>query len=378
MPTLTDKPAPPAPRRRTGWLSADTDTRSIQIGVLGTLLIHVLLLWLAPQLEHRFGAGSLVLTQGANPPTFDIELAPDEFTAPPAEPPPMRFVETNPDAPDNVPDQTRNFGAHNQQAAQENPTPDGRSESPALEGQKEIESTAIVSGAREQQPVEVIQAPPPSPEAVQEAMEALQEAARQAQNPLPGTEKVEGDAADGYGSNVVKVPENPQPVPERIEGVEGATEAQGATTGSAFRVDPSRPAPRPTLSSSNVRPAFLTERVEGTSNMGVIAHTALRTEYGAYLARIIDAVDSQWDKNIRAKLQGGFSYPLAGSQVTVKFRLNKDGEVSIVSVDSRADTVWSRVCVDAVAQRAPYGVWSDDMIAILGESQDITFTFHYQ
>ena len=123
--------------------------------------------------------------------------------------------------------------------------------------------------------------------------------------------------------------------------------------------------------------AFLSERVNGTSNLGVIAHTALRTEYGAYLARIIDAVDAQWDKNIRAKLDGGFGSPLAGSKVTVKFRLNKDGDVSIVSADGSADTLWNRVCVDAVAQRAPYGVWSADMIAVMSDSTEITFTFFY-
>jgi TPR repeat protein len=130
-------------------------------------------------------------------------------------------------------------------------------------------------------------------------------------------------------------------------------------------------------STSLVRPAFLSERVDETSNLNVIAHNALRREYGAYLARIIDAVNTQWDKNIRAKLEGGFSYPLAESKVRVTFRLNKEGDVSILNVDGSADTVWSRVPVDAVAQRAPYGVWSDDMIANMGNSTDITFTFSY-
>jgi len=380
MPNLSEPPARTGHRRRVAWmrLSKDSDTRSIQIGVIGTLLIHVLLLWLAPKLESRFGSTALVSPGGeASSPTFDIELAPDAF-APPETPPPQRFVEVNPDAPDNVPDKTDNFGAQNQQVAQEVPDPEGKSDAPAVEGQTEVESTAIVSGARNEVPAEVTQMNPPSPEVLEEVQQALQEAARQAQNPLPGTEKVEGESTDGIGSNIVKVPENPQAISERIEGTADATQRDGAASGGAFRVDPSRPAPRPTLSASQVRPAFLAQRVDGTSNLGVIAHNALRTEYGAYLARIIDAVDTQWDKNIRAKLEGGFSYPLADSKVTVKFRLNKEGDVSIVNVDGSADTVWSRVCVDAVAQRAPYGVWTSDMIAILGESTEITFTFHYQ
>ncbi|GAB1487731.1 hypothetical protein MASR2M8_01720 [Opitutaceae bacterium] len=359
-------------------LSKDSDTRSVQIGLIGTVLIHVLLLWLAPKLESKFGS-AVVVQSGANSSSssFEIELAPDAFTAPEL-PSPQRFVEVNPDAPDNAPDKTQNFGAQNQQVAQEVPDPDGKSDAPAVEGQKEIESTAIVSGSRNPEPAEITQVQPPSPEVMQEIQQALQEAARQAQNPLPGTEKIDGDSAEGIGSNIVKLPENPQAVPERIEGTTDATQREGSATGGAFRVDPSRPAPRPTLNSSQVRPAFLAERVEGSSNLGVIAHNALRTEYGAYLARIIDAVDTQWDKNIRAKIQGGVSYPLANSKVTVKFSLNKDGDVAIVNVDSTTDTVWSRVCVDAVAQRAPYGVWSADMIAAMGDSTEITFTFHYQ
>jgi hypothetical protein len=380
MPTLSDPPARPGPRRRVGWmrLSKDSDTRSIQIGVLGTVLIHLLLLGVAPLFERRFdpasvgpGAGD---SSGSN---FDIELAPDAFEAP-EPPPPQRFVEINPDAPDNAPDESRNFGAQNQQVAQEVPDPDGQSDAPAVEGQNEIESTAIVSGSRNEEPAEITSVQPPSPEVMQEIEQALQEAARQAQDPLSGTEKVDGDSADGIGSNSVKLPANPTAIPERIEGTTEATQREGSATGGAFRVDPSRPAPRPSLMASQVRPAFLAERVDGTSNLGVIAHTALRTEYGAYLARIIDAVDTQWDKNIRSKLEGGFSYPLAGSKVAVKFRLNKDGDVSIVAVDGSADTLWNRVCVDAVAQRAPYGVWSDDMIAVMGDSTEITFTFFYQ
>lgn len=379
MPTLPEPPVRSDRRRRPAWLrlSKDSDTRSIQIGVLGTLLIHILLLWLAPKLESAMSRGVAVAGEGSSAgPTFEIEIAPDAFT-PPEPPPPMRFVEVNPDAPDNPPDKTQNFGAQNQQVAQEVPDPNGRSESPSQAGEKEIESTAIVSGARNETPAEITQPNPPSPEVVQEIQQALQEAVRQAQDPLPGKEKIEGESADGIGSNIVELPKNPLPIPERIEGSATAESVQGAATGGTIRIDPSRPAPRPTLSASQVRPAFLAERVDGTSNLGVIAHNALRTEYGAYLARIIESVDTQWDKNIRAKLSGGFSYPLSDSKVAVKFRLYKSGEVSIVSVDGSADTVWSRVSVDAIAQRAPYGVWTSDMVEILGESTEITFTFHY-
>jgi hypothetical protein len=50
----------------------------------------------------------------------------------------------------------------------------------------------------------------------------------------------------------------------------------------------------------------------------------------------------------------------------------------IVNVDSTANDTASRACVSAITDRAPYGVWTDDMKAVLGAKQEMTFTFHYQ
>ena len=35
-------------------------------------------------------------------------------------------------------------------------------------------------------------------------------------------------------------------------------------------------------------------------------------------------------------------------------------------------------CVSAITDRAPYGPWTDDMKAMLGSQQEMTFTFYYQ
>lgn len=376
MSTLLESPPPSRSSgsgKRPLLLQGGADRRAIQIGIAGTLLIHILLIWIAPLIEPRGGGGFKPAEDPGK--TFDIEMEADTFFSPP---PPQQFVEVNPDAPENTPDKTDNFGERNQQVAQETPTPDGTSESPAVEGQKEIETTAIVSGDRAEQETEFVPPVPPSPEQMEEINEAVQQAVRQAQDPLPDTEKTQGESPDGFGGTVVPLPENPLPVPERIEGDRLATEPDGAPNGGRFRVDPSRPAPRPSLAASNLRPVFLTERVDGTSNLGVIAHNALKTDFGAYLSRIIESVDRQWANNIRMKRDSGYSYPLAGSTVKVKFRLMKSGEIAILEVDGSADTLWSRVSVDAIAQRAPYGEWTQDMIRILGETTDITFTFHYQ
>lgn len=149
----------------------DPDTRSVLIGLAGVVLIH-LLLWLLGPAVLRFEAVPVTARPESTERNFSIELEPEVQVQPQPKPAaPFRFVETNPEAPENVPDKTNNFAAQNQQVAQQKPTPEGRSDRPALEGRTDIESTQIVSG-RLTQPQEFTAAPPlpaeapPSPEVV--------------------------------------------------------------------------------------------------------------------------------------------------------------------------------------------------------------------
>jgi hypothetical protein len=50
----------------------------------------------------------------------------------------------------------------------------------------------------------------------------------------------------------------------------------------------------------------------------------------------------------------------------------------IVSVESTSSEQGKQSCLTAITMTAPYGDWSDDMIAVLGTSQDLTFDFYYQ
>ena len=59
--------------------------------------------------------------------------------------------------------------------------------------------------------------------------------------------------------------------------------------------------------------------------------------------------------------------------------MNTEGRISeIVSVDGTAGNQAQKGCMAAITARAPYGPWTEDMIAVLGDSQELTFTFYYQ
>jgi hypothetical protein len=349
----------------------DPESRSTTVGIAAVIL-YLLLVWLLAPYIFRFepAPGSSRPAPAAK--LFNIEIAPDIFAKPAPKPQPFKFVETNPDAPENTPDKTNNFAARNQQVAQEKPTPDGKSDRPALEGKKDFDSTQIVNGHLNQ-PVETVDAIPP-PTDTREAQQTVA-APRLEQNPLPGFEKTQGDNADTVGSNVVKLPTNPKPIPEKIEGAKDVPLVDGATA-NQVAIDPQHPRARPqVVKQQNTRPAIFAENKFGTSNIGNIAVDARWSNYGAYLQRMIDTVQTQWERIlIESRV-----YPSSGSTVTVKFIMDSEGKIArIVNVDSTASDSASRACISGITDRAPYGPWTDDMIAMLGKQQEMTFTFYYQ
>jgi hypothetical protein len=349
--------------------------RSIQVGLILAIVVWCALLYLFGLAAKHLNSEQSAMDLVSRPvkPAFDIEIAPEQFILPEKTPPPPdRFVETNPDAPENTPDKTKNFGAQNQQVAQEKPTPDGKSDTPATEGKQDHQSNQIVSGELTT-PLELPPPPtaPPSPE-IMEAIAAAQ--AQREQNPLAGTEKITGESTTGYGFNIAKPTAKPTDVPEKVEGLPDAPLIVGAPQMTQPRIDPNRPQPRPRIN-TRARPAVLADNKFGTDNIGAVAFDARWSQYGQYLQQLIETVQVQWERILRESR----AYPPSGSQVQVKFLLAKDGSISqILSVEGSGGTQYERTCVSGITTRAPYGKWTDDMIAVLGDSQELTFTFYIQ
>jgi hypothetical protein len=349
----------------------DPEVRGVLVGILATLLLHILLLWVAPRLLNL---SSLTMSPDATDeaskrePQFTVELPPEEEAPKPQTP--FKFVEVNPDAPENVPDDTANFGAQNQQVAQEKPTPDGKSDNPAIDGQEKLKSTQIVDGNRAQSQRPVVEATPEVIEQIQQAA-AL---ARAAAIPLSGFEKIEGTEANSFGSNVVPFDPNAKAVSEKIDGAPDATDDGSSLV---FRVDPQHPMARQELADKGNRPAIFEKNVIGTKNIGPIAYNAKWSEYGAYLQKLIDAVDGRWHQQIVASKH----YPSPGSEVIVTFVLNSAGEVTqIKKTEGTAGEQATNWSVSAISPEAgfSYGEWTPQMIAVLGNTQELTFYFLFR
>jgi hypothetical protein len=362
-------PSPAAAfRRYAARLVADPDSRSVLIGIAAVLLVHLFLFATAPYLLRSDAARGAAKTQAA-PHQFSIEIAPSAFVKEAAKPPPPnKYVEANPNAPDNVPDKTTNFSSQNQQLAQEKPQADQHNEKPKTDGRKDFQSNQVVSGqlSKPQDPV------PVSPDADKKPVKT-EMAPKQQQSPLAGFEKVK-DGEDGFGSNVGKVVDNAKPMPNKVDGAPDAPLVQNAQN-TEPAIDPKRPRARPVLEQTHTRPAIFEDNQFGTNNIGPIAYNAKWSSYGAYLHKMMEAIQIQWERI----LIDSRTEPPSGSYVTVKFTLDKKGKITeILDVQSTSSEQGKASCVSAITNTAPYGDWSDDMIAVLGDSQELTFRFYYE
>jgi len=140
-------------------------------------------------------------------------------------------------------------------------------------------------------------------------------------------------------------------------------------------IDARHPQPRRSLEHPQTRPAIFRDNPVGTSNIGVAAYDAKWSNYGVYLHKMMEAIQAQWERI----LIDSHTEPPSGTSVTVRFTLDSKGKITeILQVESTSTEQGKQSCVSAITLTAPYGDWTDDMIAVLGNSQDLTFVFYYE
>lgn len=351
----------------------DPENRSIEIGIACTLLFHFLLMVVAPQ----FPAGSLSGVPISGAPVkkpgsqdFDIQLVPD-LAPPPAKIDPFRYVETNPDAPENAPDQATNFSNRDQQLAQEVAAteidPENR---PTVRGQDKIRNdTAIVSGdsAQPQDGTPVMALAEQSLQQI-EAQAAM--LARREEVPLAGIEKYLGDAPEGVGANISDAKKPTTNSEQANEGAPTATAIEGGITAAVERP---RQVPRDRPRLTQARNTILTDRVTGTTNIGIASIPAFKTEFGQYLNELVGIVEAHWNKILNELSVA----PQPGTHALVTFTINAEGMTKVVAVEDSCGRAGTYACLNAIEGRQPFRKWTPRMIEVLGTEQTLRFSFHY-
>lgn len=370
------------------------------IGIGGTVLAHVLVV-----LFLMLGNFSGDPVSAANPyRDFSIELeTPEE----PEEEKPI-YTQTNPDAPDNEPDETDRFGSRNQQAANEEKPeeldPDNR---PANESDDTLETDQVLSGSL-YDPIP----PAAQSESPEEAQDAAEERASPAQVPLPeqpllaafdeggravqkeiplfGSEE-EAEDESGLAEHVYdQLEEAPTNI---LDFSEGELEEEEGKAEETIADNPDligAPRPRPTLEAIHNRDGVPLPRARpqlprlpsgptrdsrlGVSSLGQVAVDAKASKFGEYMDRLVETVKLNWDNLVERS-----SAEERKSVVKIRFMLNHLGQVSDIEVlEGTTSRVLGRhMCIEAIQRGVPYGPWPEGLIEVFGEEEDITFVFQY-
>ncbi len=305
-----------------------------------------------------------------------------------------RFVEANPDVPINLPDNTLNIAARDQQAAQEKTAKIINNETPYLDGEEELSPKILVGEyiPQSQSAIEVPKQPISVQGAIKTGASFIDEGvvfALPEPQPIPYFIDREADAEEGMAS-ILDPDEAEDPIEHTIDrlplainlnsnNVEGEIvrnhNNQIQSTDTQPQMEPQLPKPRPRLS-SDVLPGPTMKSMSGVSGLGMIAIESKFSEFGDYLQRMYEAIGYQWlllaNQTRRASAQ-------ISSRVILKFIIFNRGDIeNLEVVHSTAGQAATIICKDAVQSRSPFGVWTDEMVRTLGQEQIIRVTFIYQ
>jgi hypothetical protein len=135
------------------------------------------------------------------------------------------------------------------------------------------------------------------------------------------------------------------------------------------------PQARPALDQAQTKPAAIEPNNPHAIRIEIVECNSKWSGYGAYLHKMMESIQVEWDR----ALSEGKIKPQSGGYVTVKFRLDWKGSIAeVLNVESSSNDQGKQSCVTAITMASPYGEWTDNMIANLGNSQELTFRFNYE
>jgi hypothetical protein len=241
--------------------------------------------------------------------------------------------------------------------------------------------------ARSVAPIPAAKLPPslrlaePSPAGNREAprdtpFEAARNQAAAQPSPRPGAESAlprsEGESADSLRlAQAVPRPPEPAAAPPAPPLPEAGTPRVALPTPEPRRVNPLLAQPSRPAGTSGL----LLRNPVDVGRAGALALDARFSAYGDYAQRMLEAIQASWWGILSRTRLDDFA---AGS-VVVRFRLARDGTVPHAEiVSSSVPTLAALACMDAVRLPAPYDAWRPEMVALRGEEETVTLTFHYR
>ena len=300
----------------------------------------------------------------------------------------VRFVEANPEAPENEPDRRDQYSYRAQQAADNSPLIDAANK-PKVDGEED--SQKILQGSLQQTPPlePGVYAPASRPgerdgEQGGELGAPDELVLPQLAKPIPAPNFIQQDPASdqGLGSRVDLVGEAPEvfEVPDldapinvyRPQSVAEQEQKVGHSAGGTLEAQPT-PRARPRLA-PELMVGPLMRSHGSTSRRGLLAIDATFSEFGEYEQQFYAAVQTGWYQEI------DFFQPIdTSTRVQVRFTLHADGRVeNVKSVQTSASEIATFICETAITKRSPFRPWTKEMVQVFGQQRTLHVVFHYR
>ena len=292
-----------------------------------------------------------------------------------------RFVEANPDAPDNPPDETDNFSFRDQQSAQpEEAAPESPAETPKVKGE-DHPSVKIVPDGVPGEPAEPLPVLPADSELAKNFERGSPVGKDDEKKDPPEAPADLKSEENDEGAHVKKVETKGRDPEQRRPLILTTAPDQTSLTPSQPSAQPARPAtrprPRPRLGADLIRGPLMTT-VADAPRVGKVAIECRLHPYGAYVQEMLQAIEDQWTqlaKGSREFLRRDRLPP----KITLRFTLDANGRIrGLQRLDAHGDSVPAEICRQAIVSRVPFGKWSSKMIEDFGGSDEVTINFLYR
>ena len=352
--------------------------RSTLIALLFALFLHLFLFWMVP-------ARLFLLPLAVSVPEeieLELEIAPLEIP----DPEQLRFVEVNPEAPENQPDRKDQYSSRSTQAADQS-TKTSILEAPQVDG--EVPSQKIIDGILEQPTAlsSVVVAAAPAPSENRAPGEAVAGALARAAVPhLPTAEFIkqselleteDGSTPNNKDTEISSIDadrntDGPIALHRNTVGAENQTVDSGAApalTDAAKPIPQARPRLAPELLTGPIM-----QSLGSASRRGALSIDATFSDFGEYEQQFYAALQIGWYQEIE------FYQPIdTASTVAVRFVMQADGTIDAIKVvQSNASELATLLCESALAKRSPFRSWTKEMIAVFGSERTLTVRFNYR
>ena len=278
-----------------------------------------------------------------------------------------KYVESNPNVPENPPDEVKQFSFRDQQAAQ----------------------PEIMKTTREQK-VPKIESNDNSPKIINAKKKVIKEA--QSSPPILSNSNHKKKLIQEPKTSILSKTEIKKPKEEkgsyskknlkdRFEKgkIIVASIQNQSITSTVSRLPPQKPRQK-------IRPSLSTDLIHGplmrsttsAPRVGEIAIECRLHPYGVYIQKMLQSIEEQWNQLAKGSIQYLQRDRLPG-KITLRFKIEASGNIANLSrVDNEGYSLAAELCRQAIASRVPFGKWTEKMIKDFGQSDEITLNFQYR